>query len=271
MNPEQHRPVVESVLRVLDTHAETFGFDTKPLWHALTMSQRKWEEGVPTEEDMRYVLPTVPPDVATHFVDGTPQELGAAVLWVGYSYTLTPGQRSLLRDTYGMTPTQTVTVERVEAFTGTQFARVMKLRSDMHVDPKNRRHVLISATINNVAEFFRVARELDDVKEQVFGGVWGITESNLTLGKLFDLQSEERWAVEDITGVKMGKRVEMERVTPEHFNIIDVKTGSRARVPRDTFFPLVEEYAKLHRVSKPRSAQREVQSLTSMLESMGLK
>lgn len=265
MSPEQHRPHIEAALRVLEGH----GFDVKSLWRELATRVSTWERGTPSEDDVRYTLPSVQPDLLNHLVDGAKQTLSPSVMWNGYSYTLTPGQRSILRDTYGLTPTQTVTVAWVEAWPGTQHPRVMKLTSDLHVDPRNRRHVLVSAVINDVGTFFKNAMELDEAErsERRFG----LSESSLELGRIFTLTSEERWAVEDLTGVKIASRVEITNVSTERFTVLCQKTGNQAKVERGAYFSTVAEYERLHEGTKPRrktTTERSAMSFEAMLKSL---
>lgn len=268
MNPEQHRPAIETALRVLESH----GFDVKALWRELSTRQSTWERGTPSEDDVRYTLPATQPDLVSHLIDGKNATLEVARLWNGYSYTLTPGQRSILRDTYGLTPTQTVTVAWVEPWPGTQHPRVMKLTSDLHVDPRNRKHVLVSAVINDVGTFFRNAQELDeaDRAERRFG----LTESSIELGRIFTLTSNERWAVEDLTGVKVVSKVEITNVSADRFTVLCQKTGNQAKVERKAFFETVAEYERLHESTKPRSKRsattQSAMSLEAMLKELGM-
>lgn len=266
MNPEQHRPQIEGALRTLESH----GFDVKALWRELSTRVSTWERGTPSEDDTRYTLPSVQPDLLNHLIDGRNQDLHPSVMWNGYSYTLSPGQRSILRDTYGLTPTQTVTVAWVEAWPGTQYPRVMKLTSDLHIDPRNRKHVLVSAVINDVGTFFKTAAELDDAErtERRFG----LTESSLEIGRIFTLTSEERWAVEDTTGVKIASKVEVTTVSSEAFTVLCQRTGNTARVARKAFFDTVAEYERLHE-SKPKrrtssATDRAAMTMEAMLKSL---
>jgi hypothetical protein len=151
----------------------------------------------PPDADTRYTLPDVPPTTAEHFIGGAAQGLSASVLWPGFSYTLSKGQRALMREAYGMTPTATVTCVDVERWPGTQHPCRVSFKSDVHVDPRLRRAVLTHVTITHVGDFFAQAAELDEEarRERVFG----LTPATLTLGRVFDLESVERWAVEDLS------------------------------------------------------------------------
>lgn len=265
---EQHRPAIEAALRVLDSHA----FDTKALWRELSTRIAVHERGTPGEADLKYTCPTVAPDITTHFVDGEPQVLDAGCMWGGYSYSLTPGQRSVLRDTYGMTPTQTVTVEWVELWPGTQHPRTMKLKSDIHIDPRNRKHVLTSCVIRDVAAFFTTALRLDNA-EDASKTKRNLVDETLTLDKVYALASEDVWAIEDLTGVRVSKTVELTNLSADRFVVVCMKTGNVAKVPRKEFFTTVAEYERLYadtKVKRASKAQREQQSLENMLKSLGL-
>lgn len=265
---EFHRPTIEGALRTLDVH----GFATQELWRELASRIATYERGTPGEADMRYTCPTVAPDIATHFTEGgVPQELSASVMWAGYSYSLTPGQRAVLRDTYGLTPTQTVTVDFIEMWPGTQHPRSVKLRSDVHVDPRNRRHVLTQCVIRDVATFFADAQEHDNAQG---GGASKrqLVDEFLTVDKVYDLTSTDAWAVEDITGVKVSRRVEMRSVSADRFTLVCTDSGNIAKVPRKEFFATVAEYDRLYATPKAKRVTKRVakeqQSLESMLASL---
>lgn len=239
--------------RELVKQLTALGMDTSQLRRDLSEVEAR-SEGSPTEDDLRYVIPTVPPTTLEHFVDGEPQILSAEVLWPGMSYTLTPGQRAVLRETYGLTPTATVTVSLIECWPGTQHPRMMKVTSDLHVDPRHRKHVLTSCIIRGVGTFLRTASEFDSesVREKVFG----LTPGSVILGRVFDLESVERWAVEDLTGVKVARRVEIVEKTTDGFVVVCQKTGNRAKVRSSDFFPLVEDYTRLHSTKKSRKSTK---------------
>lgn len=145
-----HRERVEATFRWL----ESVGLSTESLWtqHADLLASADSES--PSEFDVRYELPVDRPTVLEHFDGKQPQVLSVGHLWAGYSYSLTPGQRAWLRDNYGMTPTQTITVLEVSAWPGTRHPRYLHIKSDFHVDPRNRRHVLVNAVIRQPGKFF---------------------------------------------------------------------------------------------------------------------
>lgn len=207
-------------------------------------AQMPVERTEPTADDVRYELPTEAPKVEDHFQDGVPQVLMVATMWEGYSYSLTTAQRAILRETFGMTPSQTVTVRLVERWPGTRFPRSVKLTSDLHVDPRLRKHVLTSVHLREVGKFFREAAERE-AAEQTTPSAGGLSESALTVGRFTVLSTEDRWAVADITGVKLTKDVEVQEVGDERFVLSDSE-GRVAKVPRREFFETVAEYERLY-------------------------
>lgn len=266
MSVESHRAASAAALR----HLEAQGFDVKSLWRDLSERTALHERGTPTEDDLRYAVPSAQPTLAAHFDGAQPQLLEASALWKGYSYTLSPAQRGILRETYGLTPTKTVTLEWVETWPGTQHPRAMCLRSDLHVDPRNRKHVLSRAVIREVGTFFRTAAELDS--QEVTKSTASLTESALTVGRILTLESVDRWAIEDITGVKVGTKVEVTFVDATRFFVECPKNHNTAKVPRGEFFATVAEYATLYkddRAPRARSAQ-PTPSLDTLIASLNL-
>lgn len=247
------QPEVESALRVL----ERFEFPpdlVKPLWHELAHRVGTAERGEPTDDDRRYELPEVAPSLLEHFLDGENQVLSPTKMWNGYSYTLTPGQRGLLRDLYELTPTATVTLAWVEPWPGTRHPYRMKLVSDLHIDPRLRKHVLKEVVINKVGEFFRLAAERDNDETGV--GVLG--KDVLVVGRIVKLASEYRWAVEDLCGVKVGDKCEVLATSPESITLACLKAGNRATFKRKEFFETADEYVKLHRLPRARRASAKL-------------
>lgn len=222
---------------------EAAGFDVKQLWRELTERESTKDRGEPSEDDKRYELPLECPRTESHLAGGN-EVLAPGRLWNGLSYTLTAGQRGLLRDLYELTPTMTVTVKWVEPWPGTRYPYRMCLTSDLHVDNRLRRHVLTQVVVNKVGEFFRCAaeRDVEEQKAEPLG------EKMLTVGKVMNLASEHRWAVADLVGVSVSNKVEVVHVNPEKFTVVCLKTGNKATLSRNAFFDLVEEYLKLYRV-----------------------
>lgn len=266
MTVESHRSASEAALR----HLEAQDFDVKALWRDLSERVDSHERGTPSEDDVRYVIPSTQPALASHFDGAEPVELQPSALWKGYSYTLTPAQRGILRETYGLTPTKTVTLDWIETWPGTQHPRAMCLRSDVHIDPRNRRHVLSRCVIREVGTFFRTAAERD--AEQHISTAASVVDSALTVGRVLTLESVDRWAIEDLTGVKVSTKVEVTLVSPDLFVVECLKNGNTAKVPRAEFFATVAEYAALYKddaAPRARSAQ-PTPSLDALIASLNL-
>jgi len=112
---------------------------------------------VPDEEDLRWRL-EVGEGIAEHFEGGRPVLTRRLV--VGRKYALTPGQRSVLRDWYGLTPTKLVEVTVLQTYAcDDTVIRTLVLRSDIHVEEQNRKHVLVEATISNFGRFMTASAE----------------------------------------------------------------------------------------------------------------
>jgi hypothetical protein len=226
---------------------EALGFDVKEQWRELTLRQEAQERGVPTEDDRRYELPLVAPSTESHLKGGN-EVLDPSRLWNGMSYKTTPGQRGILRDLYELPPSQTVTVKWVEPWPGTRHPYRMTIVVDIHV-PFGKR---AQCSITEVGKFFRMAAERD---EELRGdGALEIAHA-LTLGEIAKLESEERWAIADLSGVKVEKKVEVIRSSDESFTVVCMFTGNKATVNRKEFFTTVNEYIKLHRPKKKREAK----------------
>lgn len=169
-------------------------------------------------------------------------------MWEGYSYVLSPGQRAILRETYGLTPTMTVTLGWIERWPGTAHPHSLLLTSDVHVDPRNRKHTLTQCVIRNVGEFLRISAEAD--AEDKDSRVGALGEDMLVAGRVLTLSSTDRWAIADLSGVKIaheGRKAKVLSATESTFEIESLLEGKRATVPRNAFFSLVEEYATVYK------------------------
>lgn len=241
------REKAESALRTL----EASGFDVKQLWKELSEREARADRGTPSEDDRRYELPLECPRTESHLKGGN-EELNPSQLWNGLSYSLSPGMRGLLRDMYELTPTMTVTVKWVEPWPGTRFPCRMCLVSDIHIPQGQRRHVLTQVVINKVGEFFRLAAEKDD--ELRSDGSLTV-EKALVLGEVAKLATEERWAIEDLCGVKVETKVEIVKTSLETFTMLCLKTGNKATVNKKEFFTTAAEYVKMNALPRRRVAK----------------
>lgn len=154
----KQREQVSQHLRAL----EALGVDVKDQWRQLSAKVEEYERGVPGEYDLRYKVPTEIPTILEHFDGKKPVTLAPHIMWPGYSYSLTPGQRRWFREFVGMTPSATVTVSWVETWPGTRHPRSFKIVSDVHVDPRHRAHVVNECVIRPAGGFFAKAQEFDD-------------------------------------------------------------------------------------------------------------
>lgn len=152
---------IETYIKYLDSQ----GLDMKPVWAQLREMTERERTAKPDELDLQYICPCVIPTISEHVWRGQKQVLSPTNIFKGYSYTLSPGQRQWLRDNYGMTPTETVTILDLGVWPG-NHPKSITLRSDEHVDPR-RRHVLVKATITRPGRFFHEAQQLDALIEQM--------------------------------------------------------------------------------------------------------
>lgn len=221
-------------------HLESQGFEVKQLWRELTARGEARADEAPPPEDCVHCLPKEAPQIESHFVDGVAEVLQVSKLWEGYSYSLTAGQRELLREMYGMTPSQTVTVTWIEKWPHSDWLRSLRIQSDVHVDPRLRRHLFTAVVIKTTGKFFAEAERLDNVEVVKLRSF--LDETSLAVGKVFNLEPEEKWAIEDLSGVKVQAKIEVTMVSPETFTVQDTKTGNIATVNREVYFKTVEEY-----------------------------
>lgn len=101
-------------------------------------------------------------NAAGDIIGKRPEDLTAARCHVGRQYSLTPGQREILRERYGLTPTMVVQAVNVELFPGPDdVIWSITLKSVEHVDPRRRRHVLNEVVLQPASAFFRDAAAID--------------------------------------------------------------------------------------------------------------
>ena len=94
-----------------------------------------------------------------------PEVLSSANAFKDRHYSLSPGQRDVLRNRYGLTPAKTIILTDVALFPGTNIIWSINLRSAEHIDVMRRRHVLSAAVIAPVAKFFDDAQARDKERE----------------------------------------------------------------------------------------------------------
>ena len=235
------RETTETHLRGL----EKFGYDVKAVWREFTRRIDEHETGKPGMYDLRYTCPTTAPSLTDHLEPGNglrPGVLSPHTLWSGYHYTLTPGQRKWFREFTGMTPAQTVTIGWLELWTGTQHPKAFKLISDLHVDPRHRKHVITEWVVREAGEFFTKATEFDN-EEPIQKTL------SLHVGPCKNWTSIHKWAASDLSGVKLEGKVEVTFVDSAVIHFADEK-GRAAKVDRDEFLSTVADYSTLHKEKK---------------------
>jgi hypothetical protein len=218
--------------------------NVKALWRDLTAKQNAHELGEPSEWDRMYTLPTTPPLTEPHLAGGggdkLPQVLAPHVMWAGHHYSLSPGQREWFRDNTALTPSRTVTIAWVEAWKGTQHPRSFKVVSDVHIDPSKRRHVLNEYVVRDAGRFFHEAQE-NDAREKVEKTL------QLILGPVNVWSSKHRWAVEDLSNVKLrGDKISIVLLSDTMIGFAD-ESGKQANVSRVEFLETIADYERLYK------------------------
>lgn len=146
---------IESALLKLHSH----GFDVKALWAEHRKRLAKLDVTELTDEDHTWATVGAKVPLSEHWENPL---LRASRLVVGRQFTLTPGQRSVLRNRTGLTPTEKIEVTAMVMYPGTQVVFSMTLRSCLHVDPRLRKHLLVETVLQPAAEFFRDGKHEDD-------------------------------------------------------------------------------------------------------------
>jgi len=98
-------------------------------------------------------------------------------LQVGMAYSLTPGQRDVIRDRFNMTPAPLVEVIECAMYEDGVHVRRVTLKSCEHVDPR-RRAVMTKFSIDAWGQFCADAKQRDADREEAKAG--GQAESEAT-------------------------------------------------------------------------------------------
>lgn len=239
---------ISNALRTLESE----GFNVKPLWKELASRVEADEKAEPSPEDLKYKVPTEAPNIESHFDGKNPVELEAHVMWPGYHYTLSPGQRRWFREFTALTPSRTVTIGWVQTWKDTQHPRAFKVISDVHLDGQKRKHLLHEFVVRDAGKFFTTAAEFD--AEDAQPKVAELTRHNVALGYYYTLTNPQKWGLEDLAECKVGNKVQVvhlgEKIT---FEAQEGKfKGTRATVDKDEFFTVAEENTKLYSPTKTR-------------------
>jgi hypothetical protein len=138
-----------------------------PVTHARKCYEELYEDlwRKPSTEDIKWPI-QVPVSIEDHITSDGRETLSCA-LQVGRKYSLTPGQRAIIREWFNLTPTPLVEVTCIELFSHyPNLIRRVVLRSDVHVEEQNRKHVLIHCTIDSWGKFLEASiRKEEDLKE----------------------------------------------------------------------------------------------------------
>lgn len=178
---------IEAALRTL----EAYGYCTLPLWTEHNDWLASSERSEPTEADYTWAKQgEAPSNIEDHLIQilkfplyakdaqrGEPpigwreekkygfEVLSAANCFSNRQYTLSSGQRDILRSRHGMTPTKDVLIQDVALFKGTNLISQFTLCSTEHIDVRRRRHVLTEVVICPASAFFSQAAARDKERE----------------------------------------------------------------------------------------------------------
>lgn len=132
----------------------------------------------PTDDDKRW--PLEPPlHIAEHVSLGDDRPELSCRLVVGRAYSLTPGQRDVIRERWGMTPAPLIEVVEVALFSESKYVKRVVLRNCEHVDLSRRRHVVTKLTIDSWGQFMSAAKQKDQEREEAREVVERATEDVL--------------------------------------------------------------------------------------------
>lgn len=152
---------IEAAMRTL----EAYGYTTLPLWTEHNEWLAASEARLPDLEDHKWCQQFEPSTTADHSSAGEFEVLTAARCHSGRQYTLSSGQRDVLRSRHGMTPTKDILIRDVALFKGTNLISQFTLCSTEHIDVRRRRHVLTEVVIAPASAFFSKAAQLDKERE----------------------------------------------------------------------------------------------------------
>lgn len=128
-----------------------------------TATLAELERYTPASYPDQFRIRSTPIDITEHLTekrDMIPANLHPTTS-PGRAYTLTKGQRAILRERYGMTPTKEVVVNEIAVWPAAPTCvRHISLRSTEHV-PEHRRHLLNAAVIEDWTAFCEAAQAID--------------------------------------------------------------------------------------------------------------
>lgn len=160
---------VESALRVLTAQ----GYDTQALWAEHNAWLEAMERRPVTEFDRQWATRLARMSLGEHYsrvkdrdgwdVGNEAAVLAASLCHAGRQFRLSPGQRAVLREWYGLTPTRLVELVGVETFADCDVISAFTIRNAQHIDARERRHALVEVRVHPAAEFFAAGKHQDDV------------------------------------------------------------------------------------------------------------
>lgn len=156
-------PTIEGALRLLESYA----YDTSSLWAEHHSWLAQFDARKPTDHDVKWATRADEPSpISEHIGAGLDQfeQLTASNAFGGRQFLLSSGQRDVLRERHGLTPTKVVLLRNAVCFPGSNVLYQLTIESVEHVTEDRRKHVLISAVIN-AASFFEAASERDKERE----------------------------------------------------------------------------------------------------------
>lgn len=148
---------------------EAAGLDARVCIFEFRELLEKAETYIPAGYPEAYRIRSVPLSITEHLTED--RDMTCANLHSpssnGRIYTLTKGQRAVLRERYGMTPTKEVVVTEIAVWPAAPTCvQHILVRSTEHV-PDSRHHVLNAATITDWVAFCTAARAIDEAEVDV--------------------------------------------------------------------------------------------------------
>lgn len=153
---------IETAIKCL----EAYGYDATSIWAEHNEWLKSLDSRKPTDFDAQWATRNqAPAPIEQQYQDGIAAVLSAANCFTDRHFTLSPGQRDVLRERHGLTPAQTIIITHAPTFPGTNILWQIAIKSAEHIDSRRRKHVLVEAVITPASEFFKVAADRDKERE----------------------------------------------------------------------------------------------------------
>lgn len=133
-------------------------YDLTDIYRQHEVKRVEHETGQPTDLDLKYQL-QVPKSWISHFEEVP--ILGVGTIRIDAQFRLSPGQRKVLKDMAGLTPTRTITVTDLDLYPNTTAVRTLTIRSNVHIPEHQRKHVLVKWTITSFGDFMQRAYDAE--------------------------------------------------------------------------------------------------------------